>query len=523
VTIKEERDMSSTIQPPPAAGTEGPVAGGEQLHRRQLGTAHLVFFIVAASAPLTAVAGGQAATYLVTGNQGIPFLFIPLALILGIFAVGYAAMSHHVADAGAFYTYVARGLGKIPGVAAAFIALVSYNAMQIGIFGLFGAATAGFMADQFSLEAQWYVWCFIGVAIVGVLGVLQIDLNARVLGVALILEVIVIAIFDFAVLADPGPQGLTGVGFTPGAATDVALGAALVFTVASFVGFESAAIYSEETKDPKRTVARATFIAVAAIGVFYALSSWLLANAVGPDTIVDPGALVEGGYTVDGENPDPTTALFITGDERLGGFYADVATALFCTSLFAAVLAFHNAVARYFYAVGREGVFPKAFGRVHPRTGAPFIGSITQTILAASVIAVFAILEEDPVLKLFTWLTNLGTLGVIALMVLTSFAVVAYFRKHPDHALGPVRTMIAPIAAGLLLLGILILGVTNFNVLITSSPDAPTDTMTIVLPLILIAAGVIGLIVGAVLKSSKPEVYAQIGERTPTEQADHIA
>ena len=517
--------MSSTIEPSSAtAAPPSAAAGAEQLHRRSLGTAHLVFFIVAASAPLTAVAGGQAATYLVTGNQGIPFLFIPLAIILGVFAVGYAAMSHHVADAGAFYTYVARGLGKIAGVAAAFIALVSYNAMQIGIFGLFGAATAGFMADKIGITAEWYVWCFIGVAIVGVLGVLQVDLNARVLGVALILEVIVIALFDFAILADPGPEGITGVGFTPGAATETALGAALVFTVASFVGFESAAIYSEETKDPKRTVAKATFIAVAAIGVFYALSSWLLANAVGPDTIVNPDALVEGGYTTpDGAAPDPTTILFIEGDARLGAFYADVALALFCTSLFAAVLAFHNAVARYFFAVGREGVLPRVFARVNNRTGAPFVGSLTQTALAATVIAVFAILDEDPVLKLFTWLTNLGALGVILLMALTSFAVVAYFRKQPDHELGGWRTVIAPISAGVALLGILVLGVANFNVLITGSPDAPTDTMTIVLPLILFGSGVLGLIVGAVLKRSKPEVYAQIGERTVTEEVERVS
>ena len=515
--------MSSTIQPPAAAGSGSPAAGGDQLHRRSLGTAHLVFFIVAASAPLTAVAGGQAATYLVTGNQGIPFLFIPLAIILGIFAVGYAAMSHHVADAGAFYTYVARGLGKIPGVGAAFIALVSYNAMQIGIFGLFGAATAGFMASELGITAAWYVWCFIGIAIVAVLGVLKIDLNARVLGVALILEVIVIAIFDFAILADPGPQGLTGIGFTPGAATETALGAALVFTVASFVGFESAAIYSEETKDPKKTVAKATFIAVAAIGVFYALSSWLLANSIGPDTIVDPEALVEGGFTTpDGAAPDPTTILFGVGADRIGTFYADVALALFCTSLFAAVLAFHNAVARYFFALGREGVLPRAFGRVHPRTGAPFIGSLTQSLIALVVIAIFAIADADPVLKLFTWLTNLGTLGVLLLMAVTSFAVVSYFRKRPDHELGPGRTLIAPLIAGVLLLGILILGLLNFNVLITGSPDADTDKMTIILPLILFGIGVIGLIVGMVLKSSKPDVYANIGERTPTEQADQI-
>ena len=39
---------------------------------------------------------------------------------------------------------------------------------------------------------------------------------------------------------------------------------------------------------------------------------------------------------------------------------------------------------------------------------------------------VFAIAGADPVLKLFTWLTNLGALGVLALMAATSFAVVGY-------------------------------------------------------------------------------------------------
>jgi amino acid transporter len=497
-----------------------PAAGGG-LQRRALGVPDLVFFIVAASAPLTAVAGGQAATYLVTGNKGIPFLFIPLALILGIFAVGYAAMSHHVADAGAFYTYVTRGLGRIPGVGTAFAALVSYNAMQIGIYGLFGVATASFMSDKIGITLDWYWWCLIGGAVIAALGVLQIDLNARVLGVFLLLEVLVVALFDFAILADPGPQGLTGVGFSPGAATDSALGAALVFSVASFVGFESAAIYSEECKDPKRTVARATFIAVALIGAFYALSSWFLANSIGPDTIVDPDALLKGGFATAGA-PDPTTVLFIAGSDRLGAFWGDCASLLFCTSLFAALLSFHNAVARYFFALGRERVFPAAFGRVSPRTGAPVVGSVSQSIIALVVVGAFAIAGADPVLKLFTWLTNLGALGVLLLMTVTSFAVLAFFRARPDREAGPLRTFAAPLVAGILLLVVLVLGVTNFNVLITSSTDAPTDTMAIVLPLLVFGAAVLGMIVAAVIRSRDPERYAAIGERTAVEQAEHV-
>ncbi len=508
--------IESPTAPPAPSGGERPAAG---LHRRALGVPDLVFFIVAASAPLTAVAGGQAVTYLVTGNQGIPLLFIPLGIVLGIFAVGYAAMSRHVADAGAFYTYVVRGLGRIPGVGAAFVALVSYNAMQIGIYGLFGVAMGAFASDKLGITLEWYWWCLIAGAIIGVLGVLRIDLNARVLAVLLCLEVLVVALFDLVVAADPGPQGLSGAGFSLGNATGSALGAALVFSVASFVGFESAAIYSEECKDPKRTVARATFIAVAVVAVFYALSSWMLANAVGPDSIVNPDALVKLGFTTpDGSAPDPTTVLIGSGASRLGAFWGDSASLLFATSLFAALLSFHNAVARYVFALGREGVFPRAFGTVN-RAGAPALASIAQSALAFMVVGLFAVLGEDPVLKLFTWLTNLGALGVIVLMTMTSFAVVAFFRRRPVRELGVWRTLVAPVVAGLALVAILVLGVANFNVLITSSTDAPTATISVVLPLVVFGSGIAGLLVAAVLRGRAPERYARIGEPTAVERA----
>jgi amino acid transporter len=471
----------------------------------------LVFFIVAASAPLTAVAGGQAATYLVTGNQGVPFMFIPLGIMLALFAVGYAAMSRHVTNAGAFYAYVARGLGKVQAVGAAFIALIAYNAMQIGIYGLFGVAMGAFMSDKIGIDLEWYWWCLIGGGVIGVLGVLQIDLNARVLAVLLILEVLVVALFDFAILADPGPQGITGTGFDPSVAFGTAVGATLTFCVASFVGFESAAIYSEEVRDPKRTVARATFIAIGLIAVFYALSSWLVGIAAGPDTIVDPVALGAAGFGAP-DAPDPTTVLFITGEDRLGAFWGDSASLLFATSLFAALLSFHNAVARYAFALGRERVLPRVFSHVQDRTGAPYVASLTQTVLALTVVIVFALADADPVLKLFTWLTNLGALGVLLLMAVTSFAVVAFFRKRPDADVSSFAGAIAPAIAGVALLVVLVLGVLNFNVLITGTTDAPTDTMTIVLPVILFGGGLLGLLVGAWMKSNRPDTYARIGE-----------
>jgi amino acid transporter len=481
-----------------------------KLHRRALGVPDLMFFIIAASAPLTAVAGGQAATYLVTGNRAVAFMFIPLGIVLALFTVGYAAMSRYIENAGAFYAYVSKGLGRVSGIGAAFVALIAYNSMQIGIYGLFGVAMGGFMAGYLGVDLPWWLWCLVAGGVIALLGVLQIDLNAKVLAVMLGLEVLIVALFDFAILADPGPQGLTMIGFSPTIAFSAAVGATLTFCVASFVGFESAAIYSEECRDPRRTVARATYLAVGLIAVFYALSSWLLGVAAGPNTIVNPEALVRAGFETDGA-PDPTTVLFITGAERLGEFWGTAAALLFATSLFAALLSFHNAVARYAFALGREGVLPSVFGRVNSRTGAPWVASLTQSVLALTVVLIFAIAAANPVLTLFTWLTNLGALGVLLLMASTSFAVVGYFRRQPEDAVGSWAATWAPAIAGVLLLVLLVLGVANFNVLITGLTDAPINTMAIVLPLILFGGGIVGLIVGAVLKRSRPDVYERIG------------
>ena len=482
-----------------------------RLHRRALGVPDIVFFIVAASAPLTAVAGGQAVSYLVTGNRGIPFLFIPLGIVLVLFASGYAAMSHHMTSAGAFYAYVSQGLGKVAGTGTAFIALIAYNAMQIGIYGLFGVAFGAFMDAKVGISLDWWAWCFIAWGIIGVLGVLQVDLNAKVLAILLILETIIVLLFDFAVVADPGPQGITFISFDPSIALATAVGAALAFNMASFVGFESGAIYSEECREPRKTVARATYIAVALVAIMYAISSWLLAVSIGPDSIVDPEALVAGGFATAGA-PDPTTVLIGAGTERLGAFWGDSALLLFGTSLFAALISFHNAVARYVFSLGRERILPRGFGSVHPRTGAPWIGSLTQSALAIVVLAIFALSDQDPVLTLFTWLTNLGALAVMLLLALASFAVVRFFQRHPEFGEGAYSRKVAPLLAGLFLSAIFLVALFNFNVLITGSTDAPLDAKSIILPAIVIGGGAAGMLLGLWLRSNRPEVYAGIGE-----------
>ena len=153
-----------------------------------------------------------------------------------------------------------------------------------------------------------------------------------------------------------------------------------------------------------------------------------------------------------------------------------------------------------------------------PAIFAPWIASLSQSVLALSVVGIFAVVGANPLLTLFTWLTNLGALGVLLLMTVTSFAVVGYFRRYPEQELSRWASTIAPMVAGVLLLIVLVLGVANFNVLITGSTEAPINTMAIVLPVILFGGGIVGLIVGTVLKSRRPDVYQQVGKGADAER-----
>lgn len=484
-----------------------PKANGEatgtpvSLGRGRLGVPALVFMIIAASAPLTVVAGGVSSNFAVTGLLGIPVSFLVLGLVLLLFAVGYSAMSRHIQNAGAFYAYIARGLGKEAGVGAAWVALISYNAMQVGIYGLFGFAASSFINGMTGGDFPWWASALIGLVLVGIFGVNKVDLSAKVLGILVALEFVAVIVYDvFAFRV--APEGISGVGLEPAGLFTTGVGAALAFSIAAFMGFESGAIYGEETKDPKRTAGRATFIAIIIIAVFYAFSAWAMVMGTGPSMIID---------TSREQGPD---LIFIFLSEHGPQWISDIASLLFITSLLAALVAFHNMVARYLFSMGRDGVMPAGFGKVSKRTQAPVAGSLAQSALALVLLLVFALSGRDsdlgplyPVLTFFTWLTNTGAFGLVLLMALTSFAVIGYFRHHTDEFSVWTR-VVAPLLAGVMLAIVFVMIVVNFNVLIGLEE---AGVLSWLLPAIVLVPGIVGALWARWLKNSRPRVYQGIG------------
>ncbi|MFI7707778.1 APC family permease [Nonomuraea sp. NPDC049480] len=470
------------------------VSSSSRTGRRRIGVAELVFFVVAASAPLTVAAGGMPTQFAVTGVVGVPLLYILLAILLTLFTGGYAAMSRSISNTGAFYAYVSHGLGRTAGVGTAFVALLSYNTMQIGLYGLFGFVTADLLNTRMGLNLPWWAVALAGVVVVAVLGYRRIDLNARVLGVLLAVEFLTVLIFDLGMVAQ-APERLSAAPLEFGALGSGAVGAAFCFAMAAFMGFEAAAIYSEECRDPRRAVGRATYIAVGLIGAFYAFTAWAMTMGTGASKIVAQSAEHGPGL------------VFVLAEQHVGRVFSDLTQVFLATSVFAALLSFHNAVARYFFSLGREGVLPDVLGRTHVRHGSPHVGSMTQTALAAAVVVAFALSGGDPMLTFFSWFTNLGALGVILLLVLTSAAVAGFFARdrRGEHAW---NTMIAPIASGIGLAVVFVLALLNFGALLGSEQGS---MLTWVLPGLIFAAGALGLAFATYLRSARPEVYARIG------------
>jgi amino acid transporter len=483
----EIRVSTTATQPPEQSQLTNALA------RDRLGVAAVVFFVMSAAAPLTVVAGVVPTGLAVTGLTSISIAFLAVAVVLAVFSVGYVAMARHIANAGAFYAYISQGIGRPLGVGASWVALLAYNMFQIAAYGGFGAIAGPLFSDWFGVEIKWWILALICWALTAVLGVMDVAVNGKVLATLLVAEIVVVFAFSVADVFSPN--------FTPSAApldvtalAGAGAGALLVMAITGFVGFEQSVVFSEESRDPKRTVARATYISVALIAVLYGFAAWTMISAAGDDVVGRAGA----------EGPD---LFFNVASDQLGSAALHIGHALFLTSLIAAMISFHNIIARYTFSLGREGVLPRAFGRTVPGTGAPKNGSLAQSALGLVVIVLFAVNGWDPLVNMFFWGGSGGGIGVLILITLTSIAVIGYFLKN-QHGEDFWHRIGAPVISTILLIIMSYLAISNIATLFGVEPgSAPTWVVPTAFAVLFVA----GILWALILRSSRPQVYAGIG------------
>lgn len=476
-------------------GSEGGAGNGSprrSLHRDALGVPGIVFLVLAAVAPLTGMIVIAALGVALGNGGGMPAAFLVAAVILVLFGVGYAQMSRHVVSAGGFYAYVTCALGRPMGLVAAFVALLGYNCFVAGALGTSGFFTAKVFSDVFGFTTPWELWSGVSAVAVFLLGRHGVDVSAKVLGVSLVLEVAVLLVLDVAVVVG---HGLALASFSPHVMFSGSVGLAFLFAFNAFVGFEATSLFSEEARNPARTIPRATYLAITVIGLFAAFTTWCVVSAVGAEQAKRVGAAhLESGDLVQSVARD-----------YLGAQLTDVMMLLLVVSLFAALLALHNAASRYLYALGRAAVLPRALAQTGARTGAPYRASAAQIGLSAAVAAAYAVAGLDPVADLTASMTGIGTLGIIALQAMAAISVVVFFRRRRDPRLW--KTAIAPGLGGVGLVTVTVLAIVNFPTLAGSDAYAIS-----LLPWLLLLALLAAMATAGWMRARRPAAYRVLRE-----------
>lgn len=466
------------------------------LRTGRLGVIGIVFFVVAAAAPLVGMTGAVPVAIVLGNGAAAPGAYLVVGLTLLLFSVGYAAMSQRVTNAGAFFAYIGRGLGRHLGSASAFVSILAYLAIQLAIYGFFG----GLLGAQVGL-LPWWAWSLVAWAAVTLLSLLSVEVGAKVLGVLMLLELLALVVTSVAILADGGPEGVDlWASFNPAAILAGGLagsaGIAFAFAFASFIGFEATAIYGEESKDPKTVVPRATYLAVGVITVLFALTAFAMVTGMGASSVVEKTVELS---TLDGVPlADPAAVLFSLATQYVGPWMATVMGILVLSSLFAGLLAFQNAASRYLFALGRGGALPRRLSHVN-RRGAPSTASLATSVLTGLVITAFAVFRLDPVLNMFYWFSGLAVVAIVLIEILVCVAVIAFFRRNagPENVF---QTVIAPVLATIgLVLGEYLL-MSRFGLLagtvaadvdptVTPWGLSPIGWVLVFLPFVLLLAG----------------------------------
>jgi amino acid transporter len=471
------------------------------LAKNALSLSELVFTSLACLAPLTLVIAVMPLHFLI-GGSAVPGGFIVAGVVMILFGIGLTTMMKYVRNAGAFYAIITKGLGKEVGSAAAMVAVLAYNALQVSTYGAIGLYAGQTLGEIFGISAPWWLYAGVALLAVGFLGYRGIAASAKVLMVVLLCEMAALVILAFAIFVNTGHLELSAEPYAPTHVLTFQNGAMFGLVFGAFMGFESTAIYSEEVKGGTKTVRRATYIVVAFIAVFYSIMAFAIVTAYGTSGITDAAT---------NHTDSLVTHLF---SQYTGPVVAQIANVLLLFSAFAALLALHNASNRYVYALGREGLLPRRFGQTDPKTKSPRLAGTMQTIFAAVVILLCVIFNVDPYLGLLLWGSALGFLGIITLWALCSLAVVVYLRRNVPDA-GLWRGTIAPLIAFVALTVVAVLVVVNFDLFSGGNP-----IVNLVVYILAAATAVAGVARALYLRSRRPETYAGLASTNLADAED---
>lgn len=495
----------------------------EAVHRLKPGTLGLTGILLLAfssAAPLVGCLGNIPLAVAYGNGIGAPAGFIVAAIILMCFAVGYVAMTRRLSSTGGFYTFISRGLSKSLGLAAGLSSMLGYLCVEVAVLGAIGYFGASTFESTFNIQVPWLVTAGVALVLAAVGSYFDVKLSTRVLGVLFLAEIVMLGIVNASIFFQGGPQGVSLAPINPiNAFGGIAPGIGIFFAFWSWLGFEVVPNYAEESKNPRRLVPLATYLSVLGIGLILFVTAWATITGFGVDNVIAETTKQLGGSYIG------------LAEKYVGTWAADCINWLILTGCFASILALHQTVSRYVYAIAREKVLlPGSLGHTHPRYGSPHRAAVATFVGAAFILAAFTAFyfaapsaqtfaggdfTTAAYSEVFGWFAIACTFWVTLNQILCSVATIRYHRL-PEHRQYSHwwRTVLAPGIGAVGLTGALYLLWSNLT---TLGGDIIWVTL---IPWFCIGWFALSFLVALWLRTRRPVAYERLGKVLSTSAGD---
>lgn len=530
---------------PATAGQEQADSGGEaatvsRLHANALGLPAILFVCVAAIAPAASMLFNVPVMASQAG-AATPLAFVVSAVGVLLLGVPVVYFARHLSSAGGFATWVRHGLGRGAAFQVGWLMLGAYALFEAALQATVGGSLESLLSPLgVNLPGGWIGYALVLTLIVGILSYFDIRASIWVMAPFAVAEVLALLILDAAITFKGGaagqdivhtltPAGASVAGVAPGGT--LGIGIAMVLGILAFVGFETGAVYGEEARNPRRTIPIAIFSLLIFLTVLYTWTSYAATIGVGWQ---------HAGSVLGNVNIAPQQYVTLAG--VYVGRWLGVALAVFVlTSNFASSFAMHQAMVRYTYSMGREGILPRPLGKTHHRWKSPYLATVMQSGFTLLVILLLGLVmqhtnadgsviyalgiangtmwQQTSGIVSFGWLASIVTICIILVYILTNIAAPVFARRLGElhlftHILAPAVStllLLLPLASYLLpaLPG-------SLGAFFTHLGFAPTPFPANILPLFVLAWVLAGIMYAGVVAHVHPDRYERMGQLLET-------
>ena len=374
---------------------------------------------------------------------------LPLSTIIGfigIMAVAFCVgqLARVLPAAGDYMTWTGQSIGPRYGFMAGWFVLMSEAIPMGGLYLIMGTTFGAFLGAYASFSINWLIIAVVLAAIVGFLlwrGIRVSGTAGVILGTA---ELAILTVLIVWLIIKAGSNNTLSV-FTPGAPGVshgwVGVLRAVIYTVPTFAGFETAAVLAEESREPRRIIPRAVVLATFACGVFFVARAYAGVVAWGPAKIASYAA--------------SSNAWQVLAHNVWGFAGALLIFLALVNSIAGNSTAEATASTRLMYAMGRIGSLPRWFGAVHPRRKAPhhaiFVLSLGSFAIAVLTSWIFGGPEQG-----FAFTISLGAIFAILLYISACLSVPFLYLRQLRSEFNPIKHIVIPLIGALVFIGPLV-------------------------------------------------------------------